>query len=211
MVNAWNWTGVARFAPHIIDYITPTHIIWARLIEYIWEYILIGMQFFLFWKLNNFHIFDKFLLLKIFDVFFIQDDKVNLFVALQQGETELCVNETTLGDHQSSEMLSHSISTISTLQSTTIMSESQNHDRRKIVASSPAFDVTATSSVGKETTLSLPAIKVPSRNNRCQVSALVAVDVLWKQNVSLYFGCFWAKCLKFISNIHCGLSCQARL
>ena len=70
MVNAWNWTRVARFAPHIIDYITPTHIIWARLIEYIWEYILIGMQFFLFWKLNNFDIFDKFLLLKIFDVFF---------------------------------------------------------------------------------------------------------------------------------------------
>jgi len=112
----------------------------------------------------------------------ILDDKVNLFVALQQGDTELCVNETTLGDHQSSEMLSHSISTISTLQSTTIMSESQNHDRRKILASSPAFDVTATSSVGKETTLNLPAIETPSRNNRCQVSALVVVDVLWKQN-----------------------------
>ena len=65
------------------------------------------------------------------------------------------------------------------------MSE-QNQDRQKMVASSPAFDVTATSSIGKETTLNLPAIETPNKS-RCQVSALVIVDVLWEQNVSLIF------------------------
>ena len=87
---------------------------------------------------------------------------------LSEKEIDLFVSNTKLGDLQSSEVLSQTINTISTLQP----------DDRNIVASSP-FDVSMTS-VGKETTLSVPEIKTVKKSG---VSAFVFVKFVWSCEV----------------------------
>ncbi|XP_066930921.1 uncharacterized protein [Clytia hemisphaerica] len=100
----------------------------------------------------------------------LPEQGANLFELLRQGDIELCVCDTTMGDRQSSELLSQSINTISTLQE-------EGGEQRKLLASSPAclLNASTATSIGRETTLSIPEIKGP--NKQCQISALVFVKI----------------------------------
>ena len=83
-----------------------------------------------------------------------------------------------MGDRQSSELLSQSINTISTLQE-------DAGEQRKLLASSPACHLNASTatSTGRETTLSIPEIKGPSK--QCQISALVFVKLQQPNEVKI--------------------------